>query len=116
MAIRYFIPPNSSYFYECKKCLIPFANLDDITSAEFTRRGIKSYQFSKVVNIKFGKIFDTNIRSKHYLIQNAYCSGCLTKVGWRYEFTFNDEEQHKEDMTIINKAYVIHHVDPNCKE
>ena len=96
-----------SYLFSCANCHTFLTNKSQLLSTEFTSSNGKAYLFNKVTNIVYGSVEDRVMTTGPHMIRDVSCKRCHNKLGWMYEFAFNDTEIYKEGHVVLEKAFIV---------
>uniref|UniRef100_A0A0G4HA02 Yippee domain-containing protein n=1 Tax=Chromera velia CCMP2878 TaxID=1169474 RepID=A0A0G4HA02_9ALVE len=67
----------------------------------------------RVVNVTVGPVEDRRMTTGLHTIVELYCNQCGTNLGWKYEETFEEEQQYKKGKFILEKALLTTSSEPS---
>ncbi|CAD6190691.1 unnamed protein product [Caenorhabditis auriculariae] len=92
--------------YSCEKCGNYLSNGSEVLSTNFTGVTGQAYLFRRVANLRLGEIdVREMITGKHH-VRDAFCVCCEAKLGWMYEFAWNDSERYKEGAITLERKLI----------
>uniref|UniRef100_A0A0N5BLU7 Protein yippee-like n=1 Tax=Strongyloides papillosus TaxID=174720 RepID=A0A0N5BLU7_STREA len=92
--------------YVCKKCNTYLTNKEQMISSRFTGSTGRAYLFDKVVNLEYSEMQARNMITGDHFVRDVSCKVCKTKIGWMYEFAFEESQQYKENHVILEKKLI----------
>ncbi|KAK4310579.1 hypothetical protein Pmani_017863 [Petrolisthes manimaculis] len=100
--------------FSCANCYTVLTNLTELISIRFTGFTGRALLFRRVVNLIYGltqtfsefnsEVQDRLMLTGRYMIRNALCKKCSAKLGWIYEFAFEESQRYKEGHVILEGA------------
>lgn len=96
--------------YFCASCDTNLTNKDQLVSKKFKCSSGRAILFKKVVNVDHGQAVVRKLLTGEHVVKNVYCKKCGVKLGWFYEFAWNDQERYKEGKTLLEEQMIYEQV------
>jgi len=103
MGIVFINSVNGNPVYVCRdpKCLCPFASEAQLISRNFKGSYGAAILFEKASNVILGKTLKREMLTGEHIIRPVFCKKCRTDLGWKYEYTKNDDQRYKEGKFVL---------------
>lgn len=106
MGVVFLEHPGGKRLFSCTICDACLTNGDELISTDFTCVTGPGYLFNKAVNLKKGNAVKRQMVTGDYMVRDVYCKRCDTKLGWTYEFAFEESQKEKEGKVLLEEVLI----------
>jgi len=92
--------------YICAQCGMHLSRTILLESRQFQGNSGQAILVTKIWNYRSGPKEDKQLRTGPHTIQDTFCIGCGSKVGWRYVHAYQQSQKYKENKFILELAYI----------
>ena len=97
--------------YTCANCRASITNHAELISKAFQGRHGRAFLFASASNVALGPKEDRVLLTGLHTVADIYCTGCETRLGWKYVEAFEPSQKYKEGKFIVEKIKIIEGTD-----
>ncbi|KAL7675296.1 hypothetical protein ACOME3_001559 [Neoechinorhynchus agilis] len=110
MGRRYIRQLSTAKIYLCSTCSTPLAKHRDVICHDFRGETGEAYFIKRIYNSVTGSMEKMVMMTGAFLIRAVYCTICKEKVGWKYEYAEQIDQQYKEGRSVLEALHVEEYV------
>jgi hypothetical protein len=92
--------------FSCANCDTVLTNRNELVSTRFTGATGRAFLFRKAVNLVHNEIQERVMLTGRHFVRDVSCKKCLAKLGWIYEFAYEETQHYKEGHVILERALI----------
>ncbi|KAK4298092.1 hypothetical protein Pmani_029532 [Petrolisthes manimaculis] len=86
-------PLHGPEVFQCSVCNTALTTTRHLLSMRFLGNTGRAYLFASATNYTVSEVEDRDMLTGRHFIRNVFCKKCKTKLGWVYEFAYEDGQR-----------------------
>ncbi|KAI1727184.1 yippee zinc-binding/DNA-binding /Mis18, centromere assembly domain-containing protein [Ditylenchus destructor] len=103
----FFECPGGRVIYSCRDCKTFLSNVESVISDRFRGSTGAAFLFDSVINIELSNVEEKMMLTGRHMVRDASCKNCKKRVGWMYEFAYENDQTYKEGKVILERACIV---------